>query len=87
METEARSIQHTDSDVAWRLQDLKRDLGFQVLKLFGKFSRIRDRGTRGKRSSGLGLYLAKEIVELHEGRVWAESVPEHWARFCFEIPA
>jgi signal transduction histidine kinase len=63
--------------------------GFQASeadKLFQKFMRIRNRNTRGKRGSGLGLCLAKEIVELHGGRVWAESEPGCWARFFLELP-
>lgn len=54
--------------------------------LFRKFSRIRNAATRDKRGSGLGLYLCKEIVELHGGRIWAESEPGAWARFGFSLP-
>ena len=55
--------------------------------LFSKFSRLKNENTAKKRGSGLGLYLTKHIIELHGGKVWAESVPEHWAKFCFSIPA
>ncbi|NQT86594.1 cache domain-containing protein [bacterium] len=54
--------------------------------LFGKFSRLRNDTTRGKRGSGLGLYLCKQILELHAGHVWAESEQGQWARFCFRLP-
>lgn len=56
-------------------------------KLFGKFERLQNENTRGKRGSGLGLYLCKEAIELHGGRVWAESEPGRWARFSLSIPA
>jgi len=54
--------------------------------LFKKFSRLQNQTTRGKRGSGLGLYLCREIIELHKGKVWAESKMNHWARFSFSIP-
>lgn len=55
--------------------------------LFTKFSRLQNENTAKKRGSGLGLYLTKHIIELHGGKVWAESEPEQWAKFCFSVPA
>jgi signal transduction histidine kinase len=54
--------------------------------LFKKFSRLQNENTRGKRGSGLGLYLCREIIELHGGKVWAESREGEWARFSFSVP-
>jgi signal transduction histidine kinase len=55
-------------------------------KLFQKFSRLRNPHTSGKRGSGLGLFLCRQILELHGGEVWAESQEGHWAAFCFSFP-
>jgi len=55
-------------------------------RLFRKFSRIRNRATRDKRGSGLGLWLCRRIAELHGGSVRAESEPGAWARFTFTLP-
>lgn len=55
-------------------------------RLFRKFSRIRNRTTRDKRGSGLGLWLCRRIAELHGGTVRAESEPGAWARFTFSLP-
>ena len=55
-------------------------------KLFKKFSRIFSAETRDKRGSGLGLYLCNQIIDLHEGSIWAESEYGKWAAFYFKIP-
>ncbi len=42
-------------------------------KLFGKFQRLSARPTGGESSTGLGLSIVKQLVELHGSKVWAES--------------
>jgi signal transduction histidine kinase len=42
-------------------------------KIFGKFQRLHAQPTGGENSSGLGLSIVKQIVDLHHGKVWAES--------------
>lgn len=41
--------------------------------LFEKFSRAKDAGKTNTTGTGLGLYVAKQMVEAHGGRIWAES--------------
>lgn len=36
--------------------------------------------------SGLGLFIARELVELHGGRIWLESPAQDGSRFCFTLP-
>jgi signal transduction histidine kinase len=43
-------------------------------------------GTRPKDGTGLGLTIAKRIVELHRGRVWVQSSPGQGSTFWFALP-
>jgi len=57
-------------------------------RLFGRFQRLSARPTGGETSTGLGLSIVKQLVELHQGRAWAESDgPGQGARFFVELPA
>jgi signal transduction histidine kinase len=55
--------------------------------LFGKFKRLSAKPTGGESSTGLGLSIAKQLVELHGGRIWAESEGKgKGATFFVELP-
>ncbi|MFQ3599423.1 MAG: tetratricopeptide repeat-containing sensor histidine kinase [Chloroherpetonaceae bacterium] len=56
-------------------------------KLFGKFQRLSAKPTAGENSTGLGLYIAKQIVEKHNGKIWAESEGAgKGSTFVIELP-
>lgn len=55
----------------------------RVFERFFRGARERHQGTPG---AGLGLYLAKAIVEAHNGRIWVESRPGAGAAFSFALP-
>ncbi len=55
-------------------------------KLFQQFQRLSAQPTGGESSTGLGLWIAKEIVELHGGKIWAES-KGNGSTFFVELPA
>jgi two-component system sensor histidine kinase KdpD len=52
-------------------------------RIFEKFYRS---GTAPGRGAGLGLAIAKGIVEAHGGRIWAHTLPEGGAAFFFALP-
>lgn len=54
--------------------------------LFKKFSRLDGPEYMGKKGSGLGLYICKEIVEKHGGEIRADSKPGEWVEFSFTLP-
>lgn len=57
-------------------------------KLFGKFQKLSARPTGGESSTGLGLAIVKQLVELHGGKVWAESKGESLGTtFFITLPA
>jgi light-regulated signal transduction histidine kinase (bacteriophytochrome) len=71
----------------WLISVRDNGVGFNPVyrdQIFKPFERL-----NGKRypGSGLGLALAKRIVDRHGGRIWAESQPEQGSTFWFALPA
>ncbi len=40
----------------------------------------------GRKGLGLGLYICKELITRHHGRIWVTSVPEEGSTFSFLLP-
>ena len=55
-------------------------------KLFEKFYQVGERVATDISGTGIGLSIVKEIVELHRGRIWAESEKGQGAKFTFTLP-
>jgi signal transduction histidine kinase len=53
--------------------------------IFDRFYRAPEEAKKTK-GAGLGLYLARSIIEAHGGQIWVESKPAHGTRFCFSLP-
>jgi len=59
----------------------------EIDKLFESFSRAGAGKKMRPEGAGLGLYIAKKFIEMHQGKVWAESDGKgKGSRFIVEIP-
>ena len=67
-----------DDGVGIPEQDLER--------IFERFYQVEAHLTRRHGGMGLGLSVAKAMVEMHGGRIWAESIEGGGSRFIFLLP-
>ncbi len=56
-------------------------------RIFDRFYRVDPSRSRATGGTGLGLTIARQLVEAHGGSIWAERRPEGGSRFVFEVPA
>lgn len=57
-----------------------------IPKLFQKFSKLSQKETRKQEGHGLGLAIAKSIIDAHKGDLWVESRPGAGSTFAFSLP-
>ena len=81
----------TIEDAGTALQVSVTDQGIGIPKdkqarIFERFYQVDGSAQRRFGGIGLGLAIAKRIVESHDGRIWVESEPEQGSSFRFTIP-
>jgi PAS domain S-box-containing protein len=58
----------------------------QQARLFARFSRASNASAHGITGTGLGLFLCRELIERHGGRIWLESEEGQGSTFSFLLP-
>ena len=57
-----------------------------IESIFTPYHRVNSTSTRYIQGTGLGLSLVREIILLHEGKIWVESTPGQGSTFHFSLP-
>ncbi|MFN5060002.1 MAG: ATP-binding protein [Chloroflexota bacterium] len=57
-----------------------------IASIFERYQRVNSGATRHINGTGLGLPITRQIVEMHNGRIWVESIPEYGSTFYVELP-
>ncbi|MDD5717348.1 MAG: PAS domain-containing sensor histidine kinase [Sulfuricurvum sp.] len=58
----------------------------KIATLFDPFTQIREHQNSSMKGTGLGLSIVKKIIELHDGKIWVESVVGEGSCFYFSLP-
>ena len=55
-------------------------------RMFDKFHRVDSSDSQAAYGYGLGLYICRRLIEIQNGRIWAENHPDGGAIFSFSLP-
>lgn len=80
-------LKRTHSSVVVSVKDQGQGIPAEEMdRLFKPFQKMSVRSTGGEPSTGLGLAIAKRIVDGHAGEIWAESEPGAGSTFYVRLP-
>ena len=81
-------VRRVGDKISFRVSDEGPGLSEEERKnLFSPFQRLSPEPTAGEASSGLGLYIVKQLVDLHEGEVWVDSEVGEGSTFGITLSA
>ena len=81
------SLQQEGQKVLFKVQDNGIGIPDSLQgSVFKKFTKANRQGTEGEATTGLGLFIVKQIVDLHRGRIWLESKEHEGTTFYIELP-
>ena len=88
---EGGQVQVTVESVTGHVQVSVKDNGIGIPasdlgRVFDRFFQVESHLTRRHTGMGLGLSVAKSMIELHGGRIWVESVEGRGSTFSFLLP-
>ncbi len=80
-------VESQRDSVITHIQDTGQGIPESALpRLFTKFFRVAHTLESSSEGNGLGLYLSKAIVEMHNGKIWVESQVGRGSTFSFSLP-
>jgi len=81
------SLKENDSFIECIVSDTGRGIASKNLpNLFSKFHQIDQKEYTQEKGTGLGLVIAKQIIELHDGQIYVESQEGIGTKFSFTLP-
>ena len=82
------SVRYTgEKNVELKIRDTGIGIPEKHLKnLFHGLSRLKRKGLQGEKSTGLGLYICKQIVKIHEGEIYVDSRQNEGSTFTIVLP-
>lgn len=81
------NVQNKGTHLEIAIQDSGEGIPAEALpRLFTKFFRVSGSLEQGSKGTGLGLYITKSIIEMHHGKIWAESTLNKGSLFTFTLP-
>ncbi len=81
------ATQDLGSEVQFNLQNTRIEMGCDDIRnTFNRFIQSDEYVGPGSSEAGLGLHIARQLIEMHGGRIWAESTPGRGCIFCFTLP-
>lgn len=76
-----------EQEVIFYVKDTGRGISESDMpRLFDKFTQFGRKPGPGEKGTGLGLAISKGIVEMHKGKIWAESKLNQGSKFYFALP-
>ncbi|MEN6389661.1 MAG: two-component regulator propeller domain-containing protein [Syntrophomonas sp.] len=80
-------MQNSDGGILVSIEDTGTGIKPDLLeRVFDRFYRVRSAAGENNPGMGLGLYICRDIIEKHGGKVWAESRPGRGSCFYFIVP-
>lgn len=81
------SAQENSETIECRVADTGKSIAKEDLpRLFSKFQQFGRQHGPGEKGTGLGLSISKGIIELHKGKIWAESSTDRGTTITFSLP-
>ncbi len=80
-------VEKTPDEIITHVQDSGQGIPPEAIPhLFTKFFRVSGLLEQGSNGTGLGLYIARSIINLHNGRIWVKSEVGRGSTFSFSLP-